>query len=613
MKHLRSAFVPFVIFCSILSPISVPFVSFCSISLGALTNLPAPAALSVMVDTNNAIVAPTNMTAADFREANNIASQTNLVGNSNRVDTLEGQTNLYMWRDGHLPATGDWDGGGNALTNWYKVQATTGVFDKVVVSSNSVKIGTLNLGAGGTGSNLLVNGEAVTLKSTSDSLQSQLTANDADIADLAADNAGQDQDLIALAMWIAMEQDAERYALKRSVIYEFSDTGSLAHASCSNLYHDSGGDYIYSSYANTSLYWDCHIHLPCNDSNTTSVVTNKGRSGQHCEFRFQTAADSEYATQTVSMAQSGKLGGSLFLDCTDGDDAGYSIKCPSNHINQFRNSHTFAFWVKMEDGRPSHAGAFTGGRKNADEQWRLYSSTAGAIGTLHESNNQQAHETAGSVIFGDGLTPWVHIAAVVDEAAETVTWYSNAVSVDVIDISAMDLDNYDADMPVLYFGTYYHADGVPPRSRDKGDMWMDDIRFYSDALLPGEISQIYNSGTGTTNHPTRDLGGNLTMISLPYYVDAAPSTGSLRIMGLTNTTTTLNTDIKGYISSDGGSTWDQVTLADEGVVYKESLAYRWWAGSTNYTGASTSLVWKITTHNNMDDIRIITVGQGYDD
>ena len=57
---------------------------------------------------------------------------------------------------------------------------------------------------------------------------------------------------------------------------------------------------------------------------------------------------------------------------------------------------------------------------------------------------------------------------------------------------------------------------------------------------------------------------------------------------------TLNTDLKCYVSSDGGSTWDQVTLVEKPTVTADQ---RLLVGMVTLTGADSQLLWKVTTHN----------------
>ena len=59
---------------------------------------------------------------------------------------------------------------------------------------------------------------------------------------------------------------------------------------------------------------------------------------------------------------------------------------------------------------------------------------------------------------------------------------------------------------------------------------------------------------------------------------------------------TLNTDLKAFVSRDGGNNWTPITLADEGdfETGKQILA-----GSADISGqpSGTSMKWNVTTHN----------------
>ena len=82
-------------------------------------------------------------------------------------------------------------------------------------------------------------------------------------------------------------------------------------------------------------------------------------------------------------------------------------------------------------------------------------------------------------------------------------------------------------------------------------------------------------------------------------VDGAPTKADL-IMLVENFagTATLNTDIKGYISRDSGTTFTQGTLVDEGsyaTSTKKILAFHDLDISGQPSG--TSICYKITTHN----------------
>jgi len=92
--------------------------------------------------------------------------------------------------------------------------------------------------------------------------------------------------------------------------------------------------------------------------------------------------------------------------------------------------------------------------------------------------------------------------------------------------------------------------------------------------------------------------GNLTLQSTATTADTTPTTGDI-VMLLEDAvgTATLNTDIKGYVSRDGGTTWTQGTLTDEGGwgTNKKVLAFHNLDISAQPSG--TSMKYKVTTHN----------------
>jgi hypothetical protein len=70
-------------------------------------------------------------------------------------------------------------------------------------------------------------------------------------------------------------------------------------------------------------------------------------------------------------------------------------------------------------------------------------------------------------------------------------------------------------------------------------------------------------------------------------------------------TPTLNTDLKAWASRDGGTTWTQITLAEEVALATGRILI----GTADVSGqpAGTSMKWKITTHNNKE-LRLHGVG-----
>ena len=91
---------------------------------------------------------------------------------------------------------------------------------------------------------------------------------------------------------------------------------------------------------------------------------------------------------------------------------------------------------------------------------------------------------------------------------------------------------------------------------------------------------------------------DLTLQSVATTAEAAPTTGDMVMLIEDGAgTATLNTDVKGYVSRDGGSNWTQGTLASEGSwgTNKKILTFH----NLDISGqpSGTSMKYKITTHN----------------
>jgi hypothetical protein len=89
---------------------------------------------------------------------------------------------------------------------------------------------------------------------------------------------------------------------------------------------------------------------------------------------------------------------------------------------------------------------------------------------------------------------------------------------------------------------------------------------------------------------------DITLVSNTQTAATTPTTGRIMIFEHAATgTTTINTDIKGWVSRDNGSNYDQVTLVSEG---EYESGKRILSGSVDFTmSGSTNIRYKITTHN----------------
>ncbi len=98
---------------------------------------------------------------------------------------------------------------------------------------------------------------------------------------------------------------------------------------------------------------------------------------------------------------------------------------------------------------------------------------------------------------------------------------------------------------------------------------------------------------------------NMTLISNAITAVAEPTQVRVVLFEEDVDVVTINTDIKAWVSIDGGSNYDQVTLSDEGNWASGKRVLSGIVDVTARTG--TSIKWKVTTHNNKN-LKLHAVG-----
>jgi hypothetical protein len=131
--------------------------------------------------------------------------------------------------------------------------------------------------------------------------------------------------------------------------------------------------------------------------------------------------------------------------------------------------------------------------------------------------------------------------------------------------------------------------------------YMDEIRI-SDGIARTDAGQDLALTNGSFTPPTEAYSDvtieDMTLQSVATTAEAAPTSGDI-VMLIENAagTAVLNTDIKAYVSRNGGTTFTEGTLTDEGSwgTNKKILAFH----DLDISGQSsgTSMKYKITTHN----------------
>ena len=106
-----------------------------------------------------------------------------------------------------------------------------------------------------------------------------------------------------------------------------------------------------------------------------------------------------------------------------------------------------------------------------------------------------------------------------------------------------------------------------------------------------------NAGLYNTQIAGPEANNNVTLVSNAQTAQAQPDTTRITVFEHPSTgTTTVNTDIKAYASRDNGTTYTQITLADDG---EYESGKKLLSGSADISGqpAGTNMRYKIETLN----------------
>ena len=278
----------------------------------------------------------------------------------------------------------------------------------------------------------------------------------------------------------------------------------------------------YTSDANTKLL----LHMNTQDiSNSHHILTYQGDA-------------------QIDTAQKKWSPGSLQLDGT-GDYLSIPDSSDWDIFGSNSDDWTIDLWVKHTD----HSGyeMYIGQREGAGNQWVLYH--FGGNGLKFEIDSGGNAVTVG---YAGEITDtnWHHIAVI--KVGTNWGLYKDGIQIAYDSSSSTDTFNGS-----LYIG--YTTEGGNYFSGH-----MDEIRIqHSNAFSASPDSGNNDTITVPTSSYT-ETGGNITLISNSFTAESTPDTARIVIFEEDVDTVTLNTDLKAYISRDGGVTWAEVTLADEG-------------------------------------------------
>lgn len=395
--------------------------------------------------------------------------------------------------------------------------------------------------------------------------------------DEAVMRSGKNHDNIMInAFRIAINGSLTQFNMVDGIVDEYEDESGIDTGASTNEAYDSTDDY-YSPSVNTDL--KLLLNLNGNDE---AVSTTDESNGNHT-ITFNGNAQLDTAQKKFGTA-------SLLLDGT-GDYISLSDSADWDVFASNSDNWTIGLFIRPAIITGSHT--LINQYSNGDNQWLISKENAEIRLLVISGGNTLISTVVGGTLTQDN---WHHIALCKVGNEYGLYLDENQVGYtqddDILNLSA----------PLIFgaadggIGAYFtgHMDGI--------------------RILKSNIfSASPNVGnTDTIVVPTSEISAslNMTLISDTFTADAQPDDARIVLLEENVSAITLNTDIKTYVSRDGGTTYSQGTLTDEGNYDADKQVL---VANVDMSGqpAGTSMEYKIESLN-QKNLKIHATGLSWD-
>lgn len=210
--------------------------------------------------------------------------------------------------------------------------------------------------------------------------------------------------------------------------------------------------------------------------------------------------------------------------------------------NTFRNSFSFGFWMKPNDGQPDSIQFLFGSQSsNGQNLIRLSLDVSGKVRLVFKCNNDEASLASSANIFLDGTlgstsgTTWTHVLFVIKNNGAgndtTGVIYVNGNSVSIASTSAIlaseNQSLFTTSSNLVIGGRRLGTGNV---HTDKFNGSIDDFAIFSKELLASEVSSIYNNGI--IRDLTQNFNNYVSSSSIVYYNKMGDSPGDRAPIGV---------------------------------------------------------------------------------
>lgn len=388
------------------------------------------------------------------------------------------------------------------------------------------------------------------------------------------------QDNIMLnAFRIAINGSLTQFNMIDGIVDEYEDESGIDNPNSVNESYNSADDY-YSPGSDEVLDVSPYAHYKCNNDAGNTIVTDDGTGSNN----------GVASTNTSNLSIAGKINEAFNFN---GSSEYINIDALEADIDT-DTSGSFSFWVRFTN--LTTATLINFGDTDGANYLIIFMSSSKIKALFSQGTTQWSLEQTGTL----STATWYHV--VLTQNATSPVLYVDSVDVTNFTISTdktLWFSDIETELDNGRIGCGNRASAGNFQFLD-GDL--DDIRYYQNkALTQGEVDAIYNSGAGTEADKPGAGVDNMTLISESFTAEAEADNARIVILEEDVDSITLNTDLKAYASKDGGSSWVQGTLSDEGDydASKQILVANFDLTQSGI-GSGTNMEYKITSHNLKD-------------
>ena len=398
------------------------------------------------------------------------------------------------------------------------------------------------------------------------------------ISDLTAPIIDKINDNIMLnAFRIAVNGSLTQFNMVDGIVDEYEDESGIDIVNSLNEDYDSTND-LYSPTVAAGLTTSPYAHYKCNDDAANTTVTDDG-SG---------ANNGVASTNTSNLSVAGKINDAFDLN---GSTEGVNIDALETDISS-DNTGSFSLWFRSTASEGTLFGFW--GNPAGETLLQTYV-TSGSTSIVWRVQ-------IGGVMIAQYSIPvandsnWHHLAIV--QNSTLVKMYLDGVDTALTPVVTDTPGAWMNDAATTAGGIGFTPDAGSGGVFFEGQI--DDFRYYQNkALTQAEVDAIYNSGSGTEDDQPVGDPDNMTLISDDFTAEVEADIARIVLLEEDVDAITINTDLLAYASRDGGSTYSQISLEDQGDY---ETGKRILSASVDISGqpSGTTMKYKLVTANNKD-------------